>query len=275
MQTAVARFLQYLRVERNASDLTIKSYREDLEALVEYLGDSQAAAPRAGPGEHCRAARLRGCAARSRLRQDARSPGDWPRCAAFFASASARAGRRPIRPSRCATRENRASLPHFLSSDDDRAPAAGRAGKDDPQGLRDRAILEVLYSAGLRVSELAGLNSADLDFSGGTVRVRGKGRRERIAPIGSYAVRALNEWLAVRRVSPREKNGADAPVFVNKFGRRLTTRSVGRMLEKHLALRGWTDARRRTRCGTASPRTCSIAAPTSAACKNCWVTKAW
>ena len=82
------------------------------------------------------------------------------------------------------------------------------------------------------------MNAADLDLAGGTVRVRGKGRRERIAPIGSYAARALKAWLGVRRASSREKEGPGGPVFVNKFGRRLTTRSVGRMLEKHLRSAG-------------------------------------
>ncbi len=86
------------------------------------------------------------------------------------------------------------SLPHFLSSDEIlrllAAPPAGRA-----VGLRDRAILETLYSAGLRVSELAGLNDGDLDLPGGALRVRGKGRRERIAPVGSFAVDgAGNGW---------------------------------------------------------------------------------
>lgn len=71
-------------------------------------------------------------------------------------------------------------------------------------GLRDRAILEVLYSAGLRVSELAGLNDGDLDLPAGSLRIRGKGRRERIGPIGSHAVRALGAWLGVRRLSPRK-----------------------------------------------------------------------
>jgi integrase/recombinase XerC len=98
--------------------------------------------------------------------------------------------------------------------------------------------LEVLYSAGLRVSELAGLNLSDIDSRSATLRVRGKGRRERIAPVGSYALKALDAWLEVRRVSPREKTGAEGPVFVNKSGRRLTTRSVGRLLEKHLRATG-------------------------------------
>ena len=236
MQSAVARFLQYLRVERNASDLTIKSYREDLDALVEYLNDSQGAAP--APGQ-VSTVELRGYVAALHEAGYAKST-----IARRLASLRSffRFGQRegwtkanPAKPLRN-PRKSRV-LPHFLSSDDV-GLLLGAPGKDDPQGLRDRAILEVLYSAGLRVSELAGLNAADLDLPGSSVRVRGKGRRERIAPIGSYAARALKDWLAVRRVSAREKNGPDAPVFVNKFGRRLTTRSVGRLLEKHLRATG-------------------------------------
>jgi integrase/recombinase XerC len=109
---------------------------------------------------------------------------------------------------------------------------------DAPQGLRDQAILETLYSAGLRVSELSGLCDSDLDFAAMLLRVRGKGRRERLAPIGSYAARALERWLRVRKLNPREASGAAAPVFVNRSGRRLTTRSVARMLEKYLKLTG-------------------------------------
>ena len=105
---------------------------------------------------------------------------------------------------------------------------------NEPPELRDRAILETLYSAGLRVSELVGLDDGDLDFKAGVVRVRGKGKRERLAPIGSHAIRALKEWLAVRELSPRVPAGREAPVFVNRFGTRLTTRSVARMLEKYL-----------------------------------------
>ena len=95
-----------------------------------------------------------------------------------------------------------------------------------------------MYSAGLRVSEVVGLNDSDLDFEAGVLRVRGKGRRERMAPVGSYAMRALRRWLPLRKLHPRQPAGPAAPVFVNKFGRRLTTRSVARMLEKYLQLAG-------------------------------------
>jgi integrase/recombinase XerC len=236
MQTAVSRFLQYLRVERNASELTIKSYREDLEALVEYLQDLRGEVP--SPGS-VGTVELRGYVAA--LHEAGYAKTTIARRLASLRSFF-RFGQRegwtdtnPAKPLRN-PRKSR-SLPHCLSSEDiERLLGAPTSG--EPLGLRDRAILEVLYSAGLRVSELAGLNAADLDLEGGTVRVRGKGRKERIAPIGSYAARALNDWLAVRRVSGREKAGPASPVFVNKFGRRLTTRSVGRMLEKHLKTTG-------------------------------------
>ena len=95
-----------------------------------------------------------------------------------------------------------------------------------------------MYSAGLRVSELVGLSMGDLDFDAGILRVRGKGRRERLSPIGSFACRALKEYLSVRKPAANLPTGPSTPVFLNRFGTRLTSRSVGRMLEKYLKLTG-------------------------------------
>jgi integrase/recombinase XerC len=81
---------------------------------------------------------------------------------------------------------------------------------------------------------LVGINDGDLDFPAGILRIRGKGKKERLSPVGSYAARALKAWLGVRTLADREKMGREAPVFTNKFGTRLTTRSVARMLEKYL-----------------------------------------
>jgi integrase/recombinase XerC len=236
MQTAIARFLQYLKVERNASELTIKSYREDLEALVEYLTELEGRPP--APSA-VGTVELRGYVAA--LHEAGYAKTTIARRLASLRSFF-RFGQRegwtssnPAKPLRNPRKAR--SLPHFLSTEDIGRLLAAPPARET-QGMRDRAILEVLYSAGLRVSELAGLNASDLDLAGGTLRVRGKGRRERIAPIGSFAARALKEWIAVRRLSPREKSGPEGPVFLNKFGRRLTTRSVGRMLEKHLRTTG-------------------------------------
>jgi len=128
-------------------------------------------------------------------------------------------------------------LPHFLTTEEIGRLLDSPPG-NDPSGLRDRAMLETMYSAGLRVSELVGINDGDLDLEGGLVRIRGKGRRERLAPLGSYAIKAIERWQRVRKLSPREAKGPEAPLFVNRFGRRLTTRSVARMLEKYLKITG-------------------------------------
>jgi integrase/recombinase XerC len=94
--------------------------------------------------------------------------------------------------------------------------------------LRDRAILELLYSSGLRVSELVGLNSNQIDLDLGIVRVMGKGRKERIVPVGIKAVESLNAYLDERGMA---KEGD--PLFVNSLGGRLTARSVGRLIKKY------------------------------------------
>lgn len=237
MRPEVDRFLQYLRVERNASDLTIKSYREDLSALEEYITEARGGTC-PGPGEigvlelrgYVAALHEAGYAQTSIARRLASLRSFYK-----FGQREGWAKANPAKPLRNPRKPR--NLPHFLSTDDiGRLLSTPSSG--EPLGLRDRAILETMYSAGLRVSEVVGLNESDLDFAAGIVRVRGKGRKERLAPIGSFAVRALKRWLQVRQVSAKEPKGPAAPVFVNKFGRRLTTRSVARMLEKHLLAAG-------------------------------------
>jgi integrase/recombinase XerC len=127
-------------------------------------------------------------------------------------------------------RANR-KLPHFLTADEIQKLLEA-PDPNDEMGLRDRAILEVIYSAGLRVSELSGMNDRDIDSVDGTVRIRGKGRKERIGSLGSYAIAALHRYQAVRR--PVAKAAKESPTFRNKFGGRLTTRSVARMLDKYI-----------------------------------------
>jgi integrase/recombinase XerC len=232
MRKAVAQFLRHLRSERDASGHTIKSYREDLLALADYLEDDVRRCPavgsitttelrgyvsalsEAGYAKTTIARRL--AALRSFFRYGQRE-----RWCESNPAAPLRNPRRPV------------ALPHFLSTDEIGKLLA--APSEAAQlGLRDRAILETLYSAGLRVSELVAATDGDLDLREGILRVRGKGRKERLAPLGSYATRALKKWLRARKLASNEKTGEGAPLFVNRFGRRLTTRSVARMLEKYL-----------------------------------------
>ncbi|MFN0021321.1 MAG: tyrosine recombinase XerC, partial [Pirellulaceae bacterium] len=236
MQAAVTRFLRFLSVERNAASLTIKSYREDLTALVDYLQQAYGRLP--APGEitpldlrgYVSAMHEAGYAKTSVSRRLASL-----RTFYKFAQREGLADSNPAKPLRNPRKDLK--LPHFLSTDEIglllTAPPA-----TSNQGLRDRAILETMYSAGLRVSEVVGMNDGDLDLDDGLVRIRGKGRRERFSPLGSFALKALTRWLAKRTLSPKEPTNELAPIFTNRFGRRLTTRSVARMLEKYLKTSG-------------------------------------
>jgi integrase/recombinase XerC len=236
MHTATARFLRFLSIERNASPLTIKSYGEDLASLVEYLTEAYGHSP--APQE-ITSLDLRGYVA-------AMHDAGYAKTSVARRTASLRTffkfclreklcENNPAKPLRTPRKDRK--LPHFLSTEEIGmlldAPPATQA-----MGQRDRAILETMYSAGLRVSEVVGINDGDLALAEEIVRIRGKGRRERLAPLGSFAVRAVKQWLGLRRLSSSEASGADSPVFTNKFGGRLTTRSVARMLEKHLKSSG-------------------------------------
>ena len=106
-------------------------------------------------------------------------------------------------------------------------------------GARDRAIMETLYSTGLRVSELVALNMEDIDFLSEVLHVRGKGKKERISPIGSAALQSIQNYMEFRNRRAQNNNNFDPKVlFVNKHGKRLSTRSVRRKMDKYLAMAG-------------------------------------
>jgi integrase/recombinase XerC len=215
MEQALADFLRHLGLEKNASEYTVKSYRERIttrlvRAWVAWLSDQ-------GFARSTVARRL--AALRSWLRF---------LCRQGILTVNPAEGVRGPRQDK--------KLPHFLTTEEITRLLATPQG-DEPLALRDRAILETLYSGGLRVGELAGLNLDDLELDDGTLTVRGKGKRERLAMLGGPAVAAIQEWLEVR--------GSIVPIlakqralFLNHRGGRLTVRSVGRLLEKYLALAG-------------------------------------
>ncbi len=236
MQSEIGQFLRYLSVERNASELTVKSYREDLFDLAEYLVEELGADIRP---DGVSSRDLRGYAAalheagyaRTSISRKLASLRSFYR----FAQQRQLASSNPAKPLR--NPRGQRKLPHFLTNDE-----VGKLLDAPPtltvMGLRDHAILETMYSAGLRVSEVVGLNDGDLEFEEGIARIRGKGRKERLSPLGSYAIDALHEYHKVRVLSSKSALGREAPVFANRFGNRLTTRSVGRMLEKYIAEQG-------------------------------------
>ncbi|MFC1782226.1 site-specific tyrosine recombinase/integron integrase [Planctomycetota bacterium] len=105
-------------------------------------------------------------------------------------------------------------------------------------GARDRAILETLYGSGLRVSELVALNLADVDFLGEVLHIRGKGKKERLSPIGAPALQSIQRFLSFRDADPRKESFDTQALYINKHGQRLSTRSVRRKLDKYLLQAG-------------------------------------
>jgi integrase/recombinase XerC len=247
MRKEIGSFLQYMRVERGASDHTLKSYREDLSALAEYLTGEDGACP--DPGS-ITVVELRGFL--SALHEAGYAKSSIARRLASvrsFFRFGQREGWLKANPGK-ALRNPRKSqkLPHWLSTDEVGKLLEAPRGNGAPE-LRDRAILETLYSAGLRVSELVGLNDGDLDYKAGVVRVRGKGKRERMAPIGSHAIRAL----------------PSSPTASARDSRPAASRACSKNTSAKPAS---TNGPAPTRSATVSPRTSWIAAPTSAAFRN-------
>ena len=106
-------------------------------------------------------------------------------------------------------------------------------------GARDRAIMETLYSTGMRVSEVVALNMDDIDFLGEVIHIRGKGKKERVIPVGSSALRAIQHYIEFRNRRMANDSGFDTKVlFANKHGKRLSTRSVRRKMDKYLKMAG-------------------------------------
>lgn len=236
MHSAVDGFLRSLRIERNASPLTLKAYAEDFNSFFDYLQDRVGRFP--APDE-IDIRLLRGYVAYLHECQYSKTTiARRLACLRSFFRYCCREKLTTSNPAK-ALRMPRTGrkLPSFLTTQQT-VQLVEAPPTDEPSGIRDKAMLETMYSAGLRVAELVGMNVSDWDRDANVLRVRGKGRKERISPVGRMASAALDEWLAVRKVSPSARPDEQDAMFLNRFGRRLTTRSVGRMLEKYTKLTG-------------------------------------
>jgi integrase/recombinase XerC len=236
MHDLLADYLRHLALERHASAHTVKSYREDLTQAVGFLQTQL-------PGSTLTAQRvtprlLRAYIAwlseqgyaRSTVARRLAAVRSWLR----FLCRQGVIERNPADGLRGPRQEKR--LPHFLPAADVTTLVAAPA--PTALGSRDRAMLETLYSAGLRVSELVGLDLDDLDLDGGIVTVRGKGKKERLALLGKQAKVAIRDWLTERSALETVAGKPATALFLNRFGQRLTVRSVARMLTKYLAQTG-------------------------------------
>jgi integrase/recombinase XerC len=215
LRTASTRFLDHLRVERRLSEHTIEAYRRDLEALALFLDGRGIDAAARVVGEDIRAFIAAGHRA-------ALAPTSLARrlsaCRSLFRFLMRREGL-PANPCQ-GLRAPRAGkrLPKVLDTDE--AARAMQVEDQQPLAVRDRAMLELLYSSGLRLAELVGLNWDDIDLKEGLVRVLGKGAKVRVVPVGRHAREALQAWA---EAAPGE---AADPVFRSNRGTRISHRAV-------------------------------------------------
>jgi integrase/recombinase XerC len=241
MQTLIDTYARALVVEENASPHTVRNYVSDLRQLRAFLlehrlGLDDAAADVAV--ERVDHLAIRAFMTELLRRNSKTSVGRKLSAAKQFFRFLLRRGEISRDPTAgIATPKKRQQLPVHLTVDDTfrllEAPP-----KDTPAGLRDRALLEVVYSCGLRVSELVGLDWADVDSGLELVRVRGKGDKERLVPIGRKALTALEAYRARgAELCPRRLRDEKA-VFLNRCGQRLTTRTVARLVDHYVAASG-------------------------------------
>jgi len=222
----IQQFALYLQTERAVSSHTSSAYGSDLAQLLKFAVQEKGEGVEAEDIDHLLLRRyLAG------LSKDAKKSSIGRKLAAIrsFFRFLVRRGILARNPAELiATPKKEQRLPFHL--DIDQATALMEApGGDQKYALRDRALLELLYSSGLRVSELTGLDIGELDLASGLVRVTGKGGKERIVPVGSRALEALAEYLELR--------GADkacGALFLNTRGNRINRRSVARVIDTHV-----------------------------------------
>lgn len=235
----IHQFIHYLSMEKNASPHTCRCYQRDLEEFEDYLKNSGMALTPSGEIEMGKVDRM---AIRKYLsilhRRNKKS--SIARKISTLRSFFRYLNREQIIPSNPAksvsTPKVEKTLPTTLTVDEAfRLMESPKSYSEKPSQarvknmrLRDRAILELLYSSGLRVSELVGLNTNHLDLDLGIVKVMGKGRKERIVPVGTKAVDSLRAYL--------DEGGlvkGEGPLFINSVGGRLTARTIGRLIKKY------------------------------------------
>lgn len=224
MQRFIEKFMNYLNVEKNSSPHTITNYKIDLGAFSTFLGEKDISAV-----DHLM---LRRFLAEMRAKNySKRTVARKLASLRTFFKFLYREGHIKTNPiTAIMTPKLDKKLPKFLDVD---TVVKLLTKPDDVSvaGLRDRALLETLYSTGIRVSELVGLDIDDIDFISGVIKVLGKGSKERVVPIGEEALRAIRRYTDRRDDwKPKDRNA----VFLNKSGKRLTDRSVRRMLDKYI-----------------------------------------
>ena len=226
MQRYIEKFKTYLNLEKNASSHTVLNYVSDLEEFISQLGKKDLESV-----DYLAIRKyLAGMSSRNLSKRTIARKLSSLRTFFKFLYRDGYIKANPV--SGVYTPKLDKKLPVFLD-EKEVVRFITAPPKKDIAGLRDRAILETLYSTGMRVSELVGINLKDIDFISGLIKVLGKGRVERLTPVGDKAVSALREYIEARN---RRGWGRQTAFFLNRFGNRITDRSIRRIVDKYIRL---------------------------------------
>jgi tyrosine recombinase XerC len=219
----IDKFIRYLEIEKNYSAHTILNYSLDLKEFKDFLKDT--------PIEKVDHLVLRKYLAELKQKNlKNRTVNRKLSCLRSFFKFLFREGYIKSNPTKLISGpKQEKNLPSFLTEEEVLKLLENIPLKDE-HNFRDKAILETFYSTGMRISELVGLNISDIDFISGTVKVRGKGKKERLLPIGEKAISALKDYLE------RRKKKDEEAVFLNRFGKRITGRAVRDIVAKYVKL---------------------------------------
>lgn len=224
-------YLQYLKIQRNLSEYTVSSYKTDLDQFFKYVSKENISAlqdiDHLVIREYLALLQQDGCTKRTTARKLSSL-----RSFFKFAYSSGSLDQNPME--KVTSPKLGRKLPSFLYLDS--VELLLNAPDATPLGIRDRALLELLYASGIRVGELEKLDCSDIDFDNSQVLVLGKGNKERIAPFGSYAAAALKEYLRSARpkLAAKAETRAEKALFLNQKGTRLTSRGVRYVVKKYV-----------------------------------------
>jgi tyrosine recombinase XerC len=232
MEHTIEMFKTYLSVEKGASDNTIGAYLSDLEQFSLFLKSLHPPQPIESAG----LLELRGFVA-SLLKADKKSSvGRKLAALKTFYKFLLREHLIEMNPAELISIPKKDKmLPGFLNVDEVFG-LLELPDKNNLSGLRDKAMLELFYASGLRVSELVGLDIEDIDINIRYVRVTGKGRKERIVPVNSKALQVIRDYVEMRKTVLKDKG--EKALFVNRYGKRITRRAVGLIVKKYMVKSG-------------------------------------
>ena len=232
-------FVNYLRYERNMSPETIRAYEKDLHQFLRFFAK--------GDGDPAQPGELTTLQIREYLQH--LKDKNYQKTTVVRKLATIRSFYKCLLKKGIVTTNPltdiptpkvEKKIPHFLGTEEVEKLLNAPQGNGFQPG-RDRAILETLYSTGLRVSELTALNVGDIDVTGEVVKARGKGRRERVMPVGSFALQAIKAYIELRAQVPHINEKDPEALFLNRFGDRLSSRSIRKIIDKYIKVTGLSE----------------------------------